>query len=170
MKKPTSVKQCSGCFETKPLEEFYHYSCSLSFYSKCKICHNKRARKWAISNPKSCNASSKKWRSANSDSLPLRQKMIDMAKPWYPVWRNINTRCTNPNAINYKRYGGKGIRNYLSCNDVKFLWQKYHADDLSRPSIDRIDSTCHYTLNNSQFIELSENSKKRWREYREKRK
>src|SRR5262249_8629259 len=28
----------------------------------------------------------------------------------YRTWRSINTRCTNPNAVQYPRYGGRGIK------------------------------------------------------------
>ncbi|MDC2867518.1 hypothetical protein [Bacillus sp. BP-3] len=28
----------------------------------------------------------------------------------YGIWRTMKQRCTNPNAINYKIYGGRGIR------------------------------------------------------------
>lgn len=33
--------------------------------------------------------------------------------PLFKTWKNILTRCNNPNAANYRYYGGKGLQHRL---------------------------------------------------------
>ncbi len=64
----------------------------------------------------------------------------------YRIWGHIKTRCTNPNANNYKDYGGRGI---TVCDEWKNDFQSFYnwaisngySDDLS---IDRIDNDGDY--------------------------
>jgi len=81
--------------------------------------------------------------------------------PWLNVFYRINRRCNNKTAHNYYLYGGKGIKTFLTKEDVKMLWFRDKAYDLKRPSIDRIDSEGHYCVENCRFIELSDNSKRK---------
>lgn len=74
---------------------------------------------------------------------------------------NINYRCNYQLANKYKYYGGKGIRCFLSLEDLRLLWHRDGAAKMKQPSIDRIDVTRDYTLKNCQFIEMEENRKKR---------
>ena len=76
------------------------------------------------------------------------------------ILAGIKSRCENPNVNNYHRYGGRGITNHLTREDLKLLWERDHADTMVKPSIDRIDNNGNYTLSNCQFIELRENVKK----------
>jgi uncharacterized CHY-type Zn-finger protein len=76
-------------------------------------------------------------------------------------WNAINNRCYNKSHNKYKYYGGKGINNWLTISDLKFLWIRDNASSLMRPSIDRVDSKGDYTLANCRFIELSENRKRK---------
>lgn len=77
------------------------------------------------------------------------------------VYYDIHTRCYNINADNYKYYGGKGIINNLTKNDLAMLWFRDKAYEMKIPSIDRINNNGNYCIENCQFIELSENIKKR---------
>ena len=43
--------------------------------------------------------------------------------PLYIVWSGMNQRCTNPNAKNYERYGGRGID---VCDDWRNDYQAFH--------------------------------------------
>lgn len=72
----------------------------------------------------------------------------------------INYRCNNPKSHNYKWYGGKGIKNFMTASDLKFLWERDKASGMKNPSIDRIDSNGHYRLDNCRFIEQSLNIKR----------
>lgn len=77
------------------------------------------------------------------------------ASPTYRSWYCMKQRCTNPNAPNYKHYGGKGIR---LCP----RWELFHnflADMGERPpetSLDRIDGTKNYNKENCRWVTSKE--------------
>ena len=81
-------------------------------------------------------------------------------KPWLRHLADAKTRCTNPSIACYKYYGGKGIRMLLTLLEVELLWKRDHADQMERPSIDRINPRGDYIFGNCQFIEHSENCRK----------
>lgn len=85
--------------------------------------------------------------------LNRRCKEYRKKHPCWTVLMNINARC------NYKesKYYKKGIKNFLSLQDVEFLWQRDNANLLEWASIDRIDDSKNYTLDNCRFIEFREN-------------
>lgn len=76
------------------------------------------------------------------------------ARPWKRRHDSIVARCRKG------RYADRGIKNFLELVDVEYLWVRDRAYRLRQPSIDRIDNDGHYTLNNCQFIEKGENSRK----------
>lgn len=71
--------------------------------------------------------------------------------------QNITSRCCNPNAKAFNRYGGRGIENVLTLDDLRILWERDSAGSLARPSIDRRDVDGHYAFENCRFIEAIEN-------------
>lgn len=74
------------------------------------------------------------------------------------VLHNIEGRCSYPGTNRFEYYGGRGIQNFLTLDDLKRLWRRDRAKRLKRPSIDRIDPKGHYIFENCRFIELAENS------------
>jgi hypothetical protein len=76
--------------------------------------------------------------------------------PWEKALLNIRSRCNNKAHHYYKR----GIKNFLTLEAVKVLWFRDSAYNMDNPSIDRIDSTQHYTFDNCRFLELTENLKR----------
>ena len=80
--------------------------------------------------------------------------------PWARHLETAKARCNNKKRKGYNYYGGKGIRVLINLKKIKYLWFKYKAFDLKRPSLDRIDSNRHYTIKNCQFIEHCENCRK----------
>ncbi len=71
---------------------------------------------------------------------------------------HIKNRCNSPTDKNFNRYGGRGIRNFLTLDDLQFIWARDGAENMKRPSIDRIDNDGNYERINCRFIEQSENS------------
>jgi hypothetical protein len=77
---------------------------------------------------------------------------------------DIKRRCTNSNRDDYKYYGGRGIKCFLTEEEIKFIWDRDNASQMKRPSIDRKNTNGNYELDNCQFIEFSANIAKRNRE------
>lgn len=82
----------------------------------------------------------------------------------YGVYANMKYRCYNPNANEYKNYGGKGIR---VCDDwlnddgfVKFYVWAINNGYQEGLSIDRINENGNYEPSNCQWLSISENTAK----------
>jgi hypothetical protein len=73
------------------------------------------------------------------------------------ILHNIEGRCNNSRTNKFVHYGGKGIQNHLSFADLQRLWQRDRALEMKQPSIDRLDSTKNYFVDNCRFIEFDEN-------------
>lgn len=75
-----------------------------------------------------------------------------MHTPEYRAWRNMLTRCYNPNYHEYHRYGGRGIR---VCRKWRFSFAAFLADVGERPTddhqIDRIDNDANYDPGNVRW-------------------
>ena len=71
----------------------------------------------------------------------------------YQVWRDMKSRCYNPNRSNYEIYGGRGIQ---VCPEWK-IWLNFKKDLLQRGWIqglwiDRIDPDGNYCLENIRVV------------------
>lgn len=80
--------------------------------------------------------------------------------PWLGHYDCAKTRCTNPNVKCFHRYGKRGIKFFLTTEDVRVLWFKDRAWEMNKPTLDRIDNDGHYSPHNCRFIEKSVNSTK----------
>lgn len=80
--------------------------------------------------------------------------------PWKKTYSGIMQRIGNPKAMNYHRYGGRGIKNFLTVKDLEFLWERDNASKMVRPSIDRKDVNGNYSLENCRYVEFNENSRR----------
>lgn len=77
------------------------------------------------------------------------------------ILSNIKGRCEYPLTSKYQYYGGRGIKNVLTLEDLVFLWERDSAEKMGQPSIDRKDTNADYTVENCQFIEMDANRRKR---------
>lgn len=82
--------------------------------------------------------------------------------PTERIWRGMITRCHNPNATSYERYGGRGI---IVCerwrNSVLAFVEDMGLRPSSRHSIDRIDSNGNYEPGNCRWITSGEQRRNR---------
>ena len=76
------------------------------------------------------------------------------------ILEGIKQRCENSNSPAYKYYMGKGIQNFLTKEDIKFLLKRDNANLMKKPSIDRINHNGNYTLKNCRIIEMPINGGK----------
>src|SRR3990167_4910641 len=51
-----------------------------------------------------------------------------------------------------------GVKHKMKVIDFKYLWERDRADELKRPSIDRIDPKKGYVLENCRFIDRGLNT------------
>ena len=86
-------------------------------------------------------------------------------KPWAKTYVSIKGRCERKTDTGYRLYGAKGIKCLMTMGDLKFLWNRDSAENMKRPSIDRIDSKGDYTIENCRYIELSENCARPFRKH-----
>lgn len=137
------MKICTKCKKEKELNQFVKRQKSkdgLSFI--CKDCI-------------------RKYNKQRNEINKLRYKERILKMPWLKVFYSIKQRCNNINNTVYKYYGGKGIKNFLTIDDVKFLWFRDKAYEMQTPSIGRKNHDLNYTLENCQFIELKDNISER---------
>lgn len=73
-------------------------------------------------------------------------------KPWAKTQNWINSRCCDKNSKYYK----KGIKNFLSLDDLKYLWKRDRAYQMKKPTIHRINNDGNYTLDNCKYLEFTE--------------
>ncbi len=134
------TKICTKCHTEKNISEFNKTSShKLGMHSYCRECQ----KTWRIEHQKKY--------------------------PWKFTHRYILTRCYNKNSDHYKGYGSKGIKNFLTVEDLKYLWFRDNAYSMKKASIDRKDPKKNYTLDNCRYLEYSANSAKSHLTYEERR-
>lgn len=79
----------------------------------------------------------------------------------YVSWKRMKERCYRKQAVNYPRYGGRGIR---VCKRWYHSFSAFLQDMGERPpgmTLDRIDSNGHYTPSNCKWSTTMEQHENR---------
>lgn len=79
----------------------------------------------------------------------------------YSIWQSMRTRCLNPKAENYPRYGGKGVGICERWNDFTNFYSDMGAAPTRAHTLDRVDSTKNYGPDNCRWATTREQSQNR---------
>lgn len=82
----------------------------------------------------------------------------------YHTWQQMIARCTNPNNVRFKHYGGRGIS---ACPEWLDSFEVFYNDMGARPkglSLDRINNDGNYSKFNCRWADIeTQNRNKRQR-------
>ena len=146
-------KQCITCNSNLPLDCFYKdHNNKDGFKNQCKSCCLKKEKNYRQTNKgkEVHRTASRKYKKTIRGSLITR-------------FHNMKNRCENPNNINYKHYGGRGI-GCLFKSSSKFA--DYVINELQIDprylDIDRINNDGNYEPGNIRFVTRKENCNNRY--------
>ena len=77
----------------------------------------------------------------------------------YTIWKNMNARCYYKNSINYKYYGGRGIRICIRWKKSFISFYKWAIKNSWKEGleIDRDNNNGNYTPDNCRFVNATKN-------------
>jgi hypothetical protein len=93
----------------------------------------------------------------NMDKSTARVAKFRLNNPWHRPLEYAKRRCSDPKHREFSRYGGRGIKCFLTKQQAIELFIRDQAHLLERPSLDRIDPDGHYSFENCRFIEWRDN-------------
>ena len=92
---------------------------------------------------------------------------------FYSIWKSMIQRCSNPNQITYKYYGGRGIKVCLAWHKFKRfkddMLASYllHCEEygIKNTTIERINNDWGYILSNCKWAKMKEqaNNKRKYK-------
>lgn len=158
------TKKCTHCKQEKDISLFHKNKRNLDgFHIECKICRKILMKKYYKNNKNIIKKRVNKYRNKNKEKINDNKLVSRKLYPWKRTLESIKQRCNNPNNEKYYRYGGRGIKCLITEQELKDLWFRDKAYLMKKPSIDRKDNNGNYEYGNCRYIELSENTKRRWK-------
>ncbi len=112
-------------------------------------------------NRKKISAREKEYRRKHPEKIKIWNQTylqrLRKERPWAYWHKQVKARCRNK-LLYYRKVG---IKYLLSVEEMKELWFRDKAYNLSKPSIDRINTVGDYTFDNCRFIEHTENMRRK---------
>ena len=91
-----------------------------------------------------------------SEYKPIIQSTKEEDKRLLSIWKNMNTRCKNPNYEKYHKYGGKGITICKEWGDFqKFRFWALSNGYTNELTLDRKNVNGNYDPSNCRFVTSS---------------
>lgn len=84
------------------------------------------------------------------------ERIIHTKTAEYGCWRNMRSRCNNPNHPKYRFYGGRGITIDPAWNDYLMFLHDMGPRPSLRHSVDRIDNNGNYCKSNCRWATQSQ--------------
>ena len=100
-----------------------------------------------------------RWYQENKERIDAINREYKRTHPWWKHFNSAQQRCRS-----WQSYKGV-VEFHLTINEVKTLWFRDKADEMKKPSIDRIETTGNYTKDNCRFIEFLDNIRRPRRKY-----
>lgn len=155
------TKRCTKCKVQKTNAAFYKDKRDKSgFACWCKQCRKEwhQSAKGKRASKKFCQIHREQ---KNEYSKKYRKTLVGCLRSRF---RTIKQRCNNPNCLNYKYYGGRGIKCLFESSQefVDYVINKLKADPRGL-EIDRIDNNGHYEPDNIRFVTAKVNANNRGR-------
>ena len=94
--------------------------------------------------------------------------IASLDKRFYYIYKSVISRCTNPDDINYPKYGGKGVSVCDRWLDIlcfkEDMYDAYvKASEKFIPTIDRIRVSGEYSKDNCQWVPIEAQAQRRGR-------
>lgn len=99
-------------------------------------------------------ARTKAQRKRDNKLRKLRHKNVPR---WRYCLKKASDRCIYKSTNSYERYGGRGIKCFLTPVEALRLWFRDVGWMMEDPTLDRINPDGHYEFNNCRFLERLEN-------------
>lgn len=99
-----------------------------------------RKKTWRMEHPEKTKQIYLKSRIRRKFKIKKYKKLYNILHPYAVNLWNLRKRCNDPSNDKYRWYGAKGIKTYLTLKNMKFLWERDMADQMTEPSIDRINA------------------------------
>lgn len=149
MKLITDLGMLYPTINSKQKKRFAIYQCDCGNEFKTQIVHIKNNL------VKSCGCLKSKNISIMNIKHGLRNHRL------YSIWKNMISRCTNPKAVNYEKYGAKGITVCERWLSVSNFIEDMYPSFVEGLSLDRKNNDLGYSIDNCRWVTKTVQSRNR---------